>query len=189
MAQRVQQGEARCRLLTHSLAGAGFTAPLREVVLQGVTESRETLEKNDLLLLAESLYFATCLCRSVSRDEVRALLAALAPLAGVVASPAMAHGEQLAAHAVLFATLAALERGKVAEEDVPAILSDEFFRTPERDSMRAALRLALALTPHKGGDTLIKSACDDGVFAFLLSIVQHQALLFVALVRRRLLCV
>lgn len=167
LAQRVQQCEQRCRLLAQRVSTAA-AVPLREVVFCGCMESRKELEKNNLLLLAECLYFAACL-HAASRDELRALLAALASLAPALAAPGGPRSEQSTAHAVLFAALAALER--VRPEDVAAALADDFFRAAQHGPLQSILRLALALASPAGGGDQLLAACDDGVFAALLAVV------------------
>ena len=58
LASLVQRGEARLRLLLGSSAPPGGAASMQELQLGAGAEKRETLDSNDLLLLAECLYFA-----------------------------------------------------------------------------------------------------------------------------------
>jgi hypothetical protein len=136
-------------------------------------EKRDALERNDLLLLAESLFFTAVLRRSVSLDEARLLLKALGSLARFCDAPAaLTQGEHMPAHAALFASLAALLHGKL-DESSAGLLVDSLC-VLEQAPLRATLRFSLALANQAGPEDQFKSALDAGVFPFLLNVVQHQ---------------
>ena len=175
VAQRVGQAEAHCRQAMQAVTA--FTAAgvdLREVEVHGMRQDRDALERNHVLLLAEDAYFVACLCTTVTRNEVHALLAALTPMLPAVSAFSSARTDSLAAHGLFFACLAALDRRKLRGDDVTALLQSEWFVTPDNALARAALRMAAAVASTAGHEAAIAAACTDGCFACLLSVLQSQ---------------
>jgi len=169
LAQLVGQAEARCRQAAlYDRAGMDY------VEVQGTRYARNELERNHVLLLAESAYFVASLSTTVSRPDVSALLSALAPLLPALVAPNSAHADTLAAHALFMATLAALERQKLRSEDVALVLADDWFVVQDHKPARASLRMAAALASTSGSEGIINAACSDGCFASLLSVLQGQ---------------
>ena len=162
------------RALVSTSGAAAPTLSLAEVVLQNSIERRHALERNDLLLLAETQYYAAACSSSVSLQEMRALYAALAPLARSMLQPQAPNGEQLTAHACFFALVSALERGKLSAETADALLNDDMLPAPELKPLSASLRLGLALSKETGSEEVFRIACDGNAFAFLLSLMQQQ---------------
>ena len=173
LADLVKQSESRIRLLSSSVTALGASSPLHEVVLGPVKEKRAALEKNELLLLSESLYFTAVLCRSASRADALKMISVLGSLTGSLSA---SQGEQLSAQAVFFATLSVLEQGKLCDEGEAVSLADNAaLLLLEPVPLRATLRLALGLASASGGEEHFKYACEAGVFPFLVSVVQNQA--------------
>ena len=173
LAELVQRGEARLRLLLGSVALPGRAAALSEVQLGAGAEKREALESNDLVLLAECLYLAVQVPRATTLAEARSLLSVLSALApSLSASP----DEQAAVHAVLFSVLTVLDRSRLSDADAAALLDDDAFRSAEPPALRATLRLALGLARASGGEELLRSACEGGALSLLLSIMQQHQL-------------
>jgi hypothetical protein len=119
------------------------------------------------------MYYAAGCSTAVSLAEARALSAALQPLSRALLLASPAPGEQLTAHACLFALLSALERGKVGAETADALMVDDAFSAAELAPLRAALRLALALAKPSGGEEVLRGACEACCFDFLRSLVRQ----------------
>ena len=174
LAVLVQQSDARLRLQLSSITSLSAASPLHEVLLGAVREKRETMERNDLLLLAESLFFTAALCRSVSLEEGRAVLTVLGSMASCLAPHnGLAQADMLPVHAVFFSAMAALKPEKLDDASALTLLTD--CGQISYEPLRATVRLGLALASQSGSEEPFRAVGTAGVFPFLLSVMRHQA--------------
>ena len=117
-------------------------------------------------------FFAAFLREDVTKTELEAMLSALGDVTSVHAhKPPAAACIDSQALALLFSVLAALEPEKVNAQDCVALASSKYYAVEKEDALTALLRLGLGLCSEAVPEALLKTACDQGAFPYLLAIV------------------